>query len=187
MKEKNHLVQKPIGLGAQIAEMLKEAILEGEFKGGEQLGEHDLQVRFGVSRSPLREAFRELEKLGLVDIIPRKGSFVRRISRKDIEENFPVRATLEGLAAKLAAKNMTEKVLDHLNKILQEMETAVRSRNTKEYYTHHLRFHEAFIERAENELLVNTLKNLTAHFLISDGFRNRLGKFYQTRLKPRSL
>jgi DNA-binding GntR family transcriptional regulator len=160
MKEKSHLVQKPIGLGAQIAEMLKEAILEGEFKGGEQLGEQDLQARFGVSRSPLREAFRELEKVGLVDIIPRKGSFVRRISRKDIEENFPVRATLEGLAAKLAAKNMTEKVLDHLTTILQEMKTATKSRNTKEYYTHHLRFHEAFIERAENELLVNTLKNL---------------------------
>ncbi len=160
MREKTNLVNKPVGLGVQIAEMLKTAILEGEFKGGEQLGEQALQIRFGVSRSPLREAFRELEKVGLVDIIPRKGSFVRRISRKDIEENFPVRAALEGLAAKLAAKNMSDKVLIHLAEVLEEMETAVGDKDTKRYYTHHLHFHEIFIQCAKNELLINTLENL---------------------------
>jgi DNA-binding GntR family transcriptional regulator len=119
LTEQKKIKSKPTGLGVQIAEMLKQAILEGDFKGGDQLGEHDLQVRFGVSRSPLREAFRELEKLGLVEIIPRKGSFVRRISRKDIEENFPVRAALEGLAAKLAVKNMTKNTLTRLEDILE--------------------------------------------------------------------
>ncbi len=160
IKEKSNLVNKPIGLGAQIAEMLKQAILECEFKGGEQLVEQDLQVRFGVSRSPLREAFRDLEKSGLIDIIPRKGSFVRRISRKDIEENFPVRAALEGLAAKLALRNMTEKALVHLADVLDEMKIAAGDKDTKKYYTHHLHFHETFIERAENELLISTLENL---------------------------
>jgi len=160
MKVRNNLVNKPISLGAQIADMLKQAILECDFKGGEQLGEQDLQVRFGVSRSPLREAFRELEKLGLVDIIPRKGSFVKRISRKDIEENFPVRAALEGLAARLASKNMNNKVLIQLSDVLEKMKTAAGEKDTKKYYTYHLLFHETFIKRAENELLVNTLEKL---------------------------
>lgn len=159
LKEKASFVNKPVGLGVQIAEMLKTAILEGEFKGGEQLAEQTLQIRFGVSRSPLREAFRELEKVGLVDIIPRKGSFVRRISRKDIEENFPVRAALEGLAAKLAARNMSDEVLIQLAEVLEKMKTAARNKDTKKYYIHHLHFHEIFIERAENELLINTLGN----------------------------
>ena len=157
LTEQKTIKSKPTGLGVQIAEMLKQAILEGDFKGGDQLGEHDLQVRFGVSRSPLREAFRELEKLGLVEIIPRKGSFVRRISRKDIEENFPVRAALEGLAAGLAAKNMTKNTLDRLEDILEEMKKATRDEDIRRYYTYHLQFHEIFIERAENELLINTL------------------------------
>ncbi len=73
LTEQKKIKSKPTGLGVQIAEMLKQAILEGDFKGGDQLGEHDLQVRFGVSRSPLREAFRELEKLGLAAVSYQEG------------------------------------------------------------------------------------------------------------------
>ena len=154
------LAVKPVGLGAQIAEILKIAILEGEFKGGEQLVEQDLQARFGVSRSPLREAFRELEKLGLVDIIPRRGTFVRRISRKDIEDSFPVRAALEGLAAELACRNMSKEVLKKMSRLLEQMKEAADNRDTENYYSSHLRFHQAFIECADNELLKSTLGTL---------------------------
>lgn len=160
LSEIKHSVSKPASLGIQIAEILKISILEGEFKGGEQLGEQDLQARFGVSRSPLREAFRELEKRGFVEIIPRRGTFVKRIHRQDIEDNFPVRATLEGLAAKLAASNMTEETLEQMEGVLAEMEKAVKKNDTKTYYKHHLRFHEIFIDRAENELLKSMLENL---------------------------
>jgi DNA-binding GntR family transcriptional regulator len=153
-------IKKPIGLGAQIAETLKIAILEGEFRGGQQLGEQDLQNRFGVSRSPLREAFRELEKVGLVEIIPRRGSFVKRISRHDIEENFPIRAALEGLAAKLAAEKISDETLALMEEALEEMGRAVAANNINAYYSHHLRFHELFIESAHNDLLKATLTNL---------------------------
>lgn len=160
LKEKLNSVQKPLGLGAQVADTLTQAILEGEFTGGDQLVEQDLQQRFGVSRSPLREAYRELEKKGLVEILPRKGTFVKRITRKDIEENFPIRAVLEGLAAKLATHNMSETALAQMGDALDQMETAVKSKDTKTYYTHHLRFHEIFIGLSRNELLMNTLQTL---------------------------
>jgi len=181
--EKRNEIEKPIGLGAQIAETLKLAILEGEFKGGEQLGEHELQVRFGVSRSPLREAFRELEKWGLVDIIPRRGSFVKRISRRDIEENFPVRAALEGLAAKIAAGKMSKKALIHMNEALEQMGTAVATKNINLYYSHHLQFHEIFIDCAQNDLLKSSLQKLRMqnlwHRFSYQYYQEDLGKSYR--------
>ncbi|MFO7971698.1 MAG: GntR family transcriptional regulator, partial [Desulfobacterales bacterium] len=94
-----------ISLVDQISQALRESILTGRIKGGDQLLEDKLKDEFGVSRTPLREAFRILEKEGLIEIMPRKGSFVRGITRQDIEENFPVRAILEGLAARLAYPN----------------------------------------------------------------------------------
>lgn len=153
-------MNKPVGLGIQVAEALTRAILEGDYKGGDQLVELELQDYFGVSRSPLREAFRELEKKGLVEIIPRRGTFVKRITRRDIEENFPIRAALEGLAAQLALPNMTEESLASMAEELHKMECAVETSDTQAYYTHHLAFHELFIELSENRLLINNLRTL---------------------------
>ena len=153
-------MNKPVGLGMQVAEALTRAILEGDFKGGKQLVELDLQTYFGVSRSPLREAFRELEKKGLVEILPRKGTFVKRITRRDIEENFPIRAALEGLAAQLAIANMTEDSLALMAGILHKMENAANNSDTQAYYTHHLAFHELFINLSNNSLLINSLRTL---------------------------
>ena len=153
-------MNKPVGLGIQVAEALTRAILEGAYKGGDQLLELELQDHFGVSRSPLREAFRELEKKGLVEIIPRRGTFVKRITKRDIEENFPIRAALEGLAAQLALANMTEEALALMAEELSKMERAAKTGDTQAYYTHHLSFHELFIELSENRLLIDSLRTL---------------------------
>jgi len=72
----------------QIAMILKDDILTGRLKGGDRLFEDRLKNEFGVSRTPLRESFRVLEKEGLIEILPRKGAFVRKISRQDIEKFF---------------------------------------------------------------------------------------------------
>jgi len=160
MQTKRILELKPTGLAYQVANVLSEAILEGDFKGGDQLVEMELQSRFGVSRSPLREAFRELEKQGLVVIVPRKGTYVRRVTRKDIEDIFPVRAELEGLAARMAAIRMTASALNEMEKLLGMMRGAVKAGDAKTYYAHHLGFHEVFIKLAGNELLLGLLKNL---------------------------
>ena len=151
---------KPQGLGHQVAESLSSAILEGRFKGGDQLVEQDLQAYFDISRSPLREAFRELEKRGLVTIVPRRGTFVKAVTKKDIEDNFPVRAALEGLAAQLAHGRITSEELELLEELLEKMKNAVDIGDTRAFYDAHLRFHEIFIEASGNELLINTLTSL---------------------------
>lgn len=159
-KPVNKEMSRPVGLGAQVAETLMLAILEGDYKGGDQLVELELQEYFGVSRSPLREAFRELEKKGLVEIIPRRGTFVKKTTRRDIEENFPMRAALEGLAAQLAVRHVDKSSLAGLASELRHMEAAAKTSDIKNYYTHHLAFHELFINLCGNRILIDTLQTL---------------------------
>ena len=156
---------QPHVLGEQVSRILTEAILEGVLKGGDQLIEAELQKQFGISRSPLREAFRSLEKKGLVVIIPRRGTFVKRITRKDMEENFPVRAVLEGLAAEQAHQKITENALEQMSHVLQEMTKAVNENDTKAYWKNHLAFHDIFIRASGNDILIDVLKTLRMHGL----------------------
>lgn len=155
----------PTSLMEQISRVLKEAILEGILKGGEKLVEAELKEKFGVSRSPIREALRDLEKKGLVEIYPRKGAFVRPISSKDIKENFPVRAVLEGLAAKEALERFEPEQLLEMEKALRKMREAVQERDGRSYWEHHRLFHETFIQACGNQLLIGLLKDLRTHAL----------------------
>jgi DNA-binding GntR family transcriptional regulator len=156
---------KPHVLGEQVSQILTEAILEGVLKGGDQLIETELQKQFAISRSPLREAFRDLEKKDLVVIVPRKGTFVKRLTRKDIEENFPVRAVLEGLAARQAYRRMSSPILEELAQALDKMAAAVTRDDVKMYWQNHLEFHDIFIKASGNDVLMNILKTLRMHSL----------------------
>jgi DNA-binding GntR family transcriptional regulator len=151
---------KPTGLVEKLADVLTDAILEGVFKEGDQLTEIDLQNQFNISRTPIRESFRVLEKKGLVEVVPRKGTFVKRISRKDIEEHFPVRSVLEGVAAGQAYANMNADTLKTMERVFSRMKSAAENEDTKNYWKHHILFHEAFIDASGNRLLINLLKTL---------------------------
>ena len=149
----------------QITKALREDILTGRLKGGDQLLEDRLKDEFSVSRTPLREAFRVLEKEGLIEILPRKGSFVRGISRQDIEENFPVRAILEGLAARLAYPNFARQDIEEIEEVFEYMKKAVKNEDFRDYSMYHVDFHEIFINASKNETLITLLRNLRMHTL----------------------
>ncbi len=152
-------------LSSQVSKILSEAILEGVLESGQKLVEMEIQEMFGISRSPLREAIRDLEKKGLVTIVPRRGAFVRRVTVKDIEDIFPVRANLEALAAKLAHNNISQEDLDEMKDILAKMRADVKSNDTKSYWRHHSTFHEIFINASDNHVLIETLSRLRLHSL----------------------
>ncbi len=152
-------------LSSQVSKILTEAILEGLIEGGQKLIETEIQEMFGISRSPLREAIRDLEKKGLVTIVPRRGAFVRRVSVKDIEDIFPVRSNLEALAAKLAHANISREDLDEMLETLEKMTRAVKADDTKSYWRHHSIFHEIFINASHNDVLIETLSRLRLHSL----------------------
>jgi DNA-binding GntR family transcriptional regulator len=154
---------RPTVLAEQVSHILKDAILDGTLKGGDQLVEAELQRQFGVSKSPIREALRDLETKGLVVIKPRKGAFVKTVTRRDIEEMFPVRAALEGLAAREAYHRMNGDVLREMRQTVQKMEKAVKDSDVKTYWEYHYLFHEIFIDASGNEMLINILRTLRMH------------------------
>lgn len=93
-----------------VAEYLRERIIMGEFKAGERLNELQITEKLGISRAPVREAFRILEKDHFVENIPRKGTFVARISEKGLDELFAAREMIEGYAIDL----LREKDVNHI-------------------------------------------------------------------------
>lgn len=160
-----HIDFKATVLVEKLSDALTGAIVEGILKGGDKLVEHDLKDQFGISRSPIREAFRVLERKGLVEIIPRKGAFVKTITQQDIEDHFPVRSVLEGLAAKEAYPVITADQIGEMADMLGRMKAAVKKKDAMSYFKRHFRFHEIFIDASDNQLLINLLKNLRMHMM----------------------
>ena len=153
-------LEYPVSLVEQITKFLTDAIMEGKIENGQRLGESELQRRFGISRSPIRESFRILEKNGLVITVPRKGTFVRKITRKDIEENFPIRALLEGFAARLAISHSEPEDIRRMEFALSKMVEAVKENDFGSYFKYHSDFHDAFIYASKNDTLIEILDNL---------------------------
>ena len=101
---------------------IREAIATGELRPGDQIVEAAMAAKIGVSRSPVREALRQLEQQGLVESVPNKGTFVSALGPADVEEIILLRGALEGLAARLAADRMGRRDMRALEEIVQRME-----------------------------------------------------------------
>lgn len=151
---------EPLGLASQISRVLSDAIINGVYKGGEQLVETELQKKFKVSRSPLREAFRELEKKRLVTIQPRKGVFVKKISLEDMKEHYTVQAALEGLAGREAAKRLSPADIREMEIALAGMHRTAEVFDVKSFRDYHENFHNTYIKASRNEILINLISDL---------------------------
>jgi DNA-binding GntR family transcriptional regulator len=98
----------------ELAASISAAILEGELEAGSRLGQEALAERFGVSRQPVREALRRLQAEGLVQVHPRRGMLVRRLTAREVRDAYLVRGELEGLAAETAARRATPEEIGRL-------------------------------------------------------------------------
>ncbi|MGN1267665.1 MAG: GntR family transcriptional regulator, partial [Dorea sp.] len=94
-------------LRGKVFQKLRDNILSGVYKDGDELREIIVGEELGVSRTPVREALRQLELEGLVKIIPNKGAYVTGITREDVRDIYKIRSQLEGLCARWATKNIT--------------------------------------------------------------------------------
>jgi DNA-binding GntR family transcriptional regulator len=115
------------GLADEIAYRVGEAILKGEFPPGSHLQQDELCSRFGVSRTPVREALRKLQAQNLVDLVPNRGATVRRLTRSDFAEVYALRAELEGFAVELAADRITTAELEKLAACIEAAKRALAS------------------------------------------------------------
>jgi DNA-binding GntR family transcriptional regulator len=138
----------------QLADALREAILQGKFDLGAELQEARLSQEFSVGRGTLREALQLLYAEGLIEKEPRKAWRVRKSSEKTIWEVVTVRATLEGLAAHLAAQQITGEGKQQLLDLIEEMDAAVQAGNSEHLNAVDFRFHRTVMEMAGNEALM---------------------------------
>jgi len=158
--EKEFRPQYPTPLVDQIVDFLTDAIIEGRLEDGKRLVENDLQRKFGVSRGPIREAFRVLEKNGLVQIIPRKGTFIKKISQEDVLKIFPILAYLESLAARTAITHITTVDIENMELALARMAEASKENDLGSYLRYHLDFHKVFIRASKNDALIEIIERL---------------------------
>lgn len=151
-------------LREKILETIRDAILKGTLKPGERVSEPDLAERFGISRTPIREAFRQLESEGYLQVIPRKGAVVASLSERDIEEFYAIKIILEGFAARMAAENLTDKDIERLEIINERLQKIAEDGDVKTFFRVHNEFHEVFIKAAGNEKLYEMINQLVMKF-----------------------
>ncbi|KZM54464.1 GntR family transcriptional regulator [Aeribacillus pallidus] len=139
---------------AQVTNIIRQAIVSGQLAMGEKLSEAALAQKLGVSRTPVREALKQLQREGLVEIIPRVGTCVTKPTEKEITELFALKEVLEGLAAGHMAQREKVPELQELIKAMEDMDEAAKNRNIDDYVEANDRFHDAIIRGSGNSKLL---------------------------------
>ncbi len=143
-----------------IREKLEQAILTGSYGDGVRLDELQLAEKFEVSRTPIREALQMLAASDLVELIPRRGAFVRHPGFVELVEMFEVMAELEGLCGRLAARRMTDSLLSELKTAEQGCMSALDDGDTDAYYRANEQFHTLLYQASGNSFLTAEAKRL---------------------------
>lgn len=156
---------KNLPMSQVIKDKIEEKIINNELSSGTKLDEADLAKQFNVSRTPIREALRNLEASQLVTIIPKKGAYVSEISIQKLIEIFEVMAELESLCAKLASRRISEKNIKQLLKALKACEDAHDKGNINEYFHKNLNFHKIIYDSSHNDFLISEMSKLKSRLL----------------------
>jgi DNA-binding GntR family transcriptional regulator len=137
------------------SDLIREAILDGEYAAGERLKEDELAQRLDVSRTPVREALRRLEAEGLVVVEPQRGATVRAYEPRELDDMYRLRAVLEGYAARRAAERITDSELDELRKSCERFSRlAARKRvSPRDLARENQVFHDAILAAADDPRL----------------------------------
>jgi len=162
---------------ANIAKELEELIFDGSFADGDRLDEVRLAERFGVSRTPIREAFQKLAYSGLLELMPRQGAFVKQPGPIELIEMFEVMSEMEAICARLAAIRISDEALNDLNRANEKCRLAVDADTPDQYYLENEKFHKIIYKQSGNSFL----EEETSHL------HNRLKPFrrHQLRLRGR--
>jgi len=132
---------------------LERRIVSGEIAAGTKLNEVDVASALGVSRGPVREAFRALGQAGLVRVEKNRGVFVRQVSLEEASEFYEVRASLEGLIGKLAARRISADEVEQLRTVVKRMHHVHKGRRAEAYFALNVEFHDVLARAARNNAL----------------------------------
>ena len=133
---------------------LERRIISGEIPAGAKLNEVEVATALGVSRGPVREAFAALGQAGLVRVEKNRGVFVRQVSLDEANEFYEVRAALEGLIGRLAARRISLDEIEQLRAVVRRMHQVQKSRRAEEYFALNVDFHDRLARAARNNALL---------------------------------
>ncbi|MBM3713738.1 MAG: GntR family transcriptional regulator [Actinobacteria bacterium] len=139
--------------------MIKSLIINNELKPGEKIIQEKMAEQLGISKIPLIQALTLLNNEGLLDKVSRKGFYVRKFSRVELNQIFEIRSLLEMLSVSTITKNIDSEIEKKLKDFLKDFETFYLKRNDKKYYDVDVKFHHYLIEASENKLLKNIIEN----------------------------
>ena len=154
---------------------VEEEIATGQLKDGSKLDEASIAKRFSVSRTPVREALQQLVGSGMAIKIPKRGCFVKAPSLREMIEMFEVMSELEGMCARLAARRMSEQLLEGLKIANAGCKRAIETSDSDLYYSENVAFHECIYEACGNSYLANETRQL----------RRRLQSYRRLQLRVR--
>jgi len=157
-------------LTGAVQQEIERLINVGELGPGDKLTETALAQRLGVSRGPVREAFRVLEEAGLVQLEKNRGVFVRQIPLTEALEIFDIRAMIEAHVGATLADNASDQQLKNLKKLVGQMAQAVKVEDEATYYRLNIEFHESMVSYTGNQKLIGMYRKLTQELSL---FRRR--------------
>jgi DNA-binding GntR family transcriptional regulator len=174
-------------LSEKVASILREAITKGELVPGERLPEKLFSEQLGVSRAPIRDAFRILELEGLVQIIPQKGARIKGLTVKDVESIYELRSTLDSLAIRLAVPHLRKEDFSYLEKLLQQMKGYIKKKDSNSYKNLNSDFHDLFYQKSQNQWLCDVNRGLMKHIIRLRSFSlskpKRLNESYKDHVR----
>jgi len=139
---------------------IRDLIVEGDLAAGSRVSERELCDRFGVSRTPLREALKVLASEGLVELTPNRGARIIRLTESDVEEMFEVMGTLEGLAGELAAEHIVDEELAEVKALHYQMALHHARRELMPYFRLNQEIHRKIFEISRNRTLLAVYRGL---------------------------
>lgn len=147
-------------LHGELVDLLHDMVLDGELRAGDKINEQALCARFGVSRTPLREALKVLASGGLVILAPNRGASVATISPEEIDQLFPIMGALESLAGELACARINDAAVARIQKLHDQMVRHYKKGEAGPYLKINRQIHEAIFDAAGNEELTQLYHTL---------------------------
>lgn len=152
-------------LRGRVFHKLREDILSGKYEEHEELKEVAIGEEMGVSRTPVREAFRQLELEGLIQIIPNKGAYVTGITEKDVKDIYMIRSLLEGLCARWATEHITKEQMEEMEENVYLAKFHAQKGHLEQLAELDSRFHDIMYEACNSKMLEHELKDYHQYVL----------------------
>ena len=152
-------------LRGRVFHKLREDILSGKYEENEELKEVAIGEELGVSRTPVREAFRQLELEGLIQIMPNKGAYVTGITEKDVKDIYMIRSLLEGLCARWATEHITREQMEEMEENIYLSKFHAQKGHLDQLAELDNRFHDIMYEACNSKILEHQLKDFHQYVL----------------------